>query len=177
MFPLIARPGGKKVAAAFSPSNTRSLWEMAAAAFVARNLYNQQQALSGKKPPKEGSRLQAIAATQHFPEGTTGYGVHPLIRMIHAIGGGIGEAQIGTFFSNAKTKAELAKPIDSPSNMTVAQREFGYWNKVYQEASSPGDLVGGFLGSSVPPSLRAYGHQKAHDLRKYASAKNKDSES
>jgi hypothetical protein len=165
MFAGMARHGGKIAAGVVG----------AAGVNAAHNVHQQQQVLSGKVAPKPGSRLEAIAQTQHFPEGTTGYGVHPNIRAIHAAAGSFGEAEIGNYFSSPDTQAEMAKPIGSSSNKTVAQGEFDYWKKVYSKPSGAGELIGGYAGSSVSPDQRAFIQQKAHDLRKYAGGLGKSS--
>lgn len=166
MFATLARHGGKVAAGVAGATGLNA----------AHNVHQQQQVLSGKVAPKPGSRLEAIAQTQRFPEGTTGYGVHPNIRAIHAVAGSFGEAQIGRYFSSPDTQAEMAKPIGSSSNTAVAQGEFDYWKKVYGKASSAGELIGGYAGSSVSPDQRVFIQQKAHDLRKYAGSPSKGSE-
>jgi hypothetical protein len=166
MFPqLISRYGGRLLAGGAVGLNT------------AHNIYQQNQVLSGQQQAPPGSRLEAVGATGSFPEGTVGYGAHGAIRGLHALFGGLGQAQIGTLFSGEHAQNLMSQPIQSPANLQLAQTEYNYWDQVNQNPTSTDDAIGGFAGTSFGPNTRANIQSASAWLRPYAAMLNRRSES
>lgn len=95
------------------------------------------------------SRLGAYQATGGYRDGTVGQAAHNAIGQIYAMGGTIGEDQIGTVFNSPEARALYGDPVDSPSGLRLAEMEYDYW-RGQQELGT----FGGGLGSSVPPETR-----------------------
>ncbi|MEA5621320.1 calcium-binding protein, partial [Cronbergia sp. UHCC 0137] len=96
-------------------------------------------------------RYAALKATEKFPEGTIGYGVHQGIRALYyglllpydiGVGGFRNRysARIGELFLKPEVQALMAKPIsNSEANRQVAQMEFEYWTSVKNDPNSSFD--------------------------------------
>jgi hypothetical protein len=156
MFPqLMSRYGGRILAGAALGGNTL------------HNFYQQNQVLTGQQEAPEGSRLQAVSATQNFPQGTVGYGAHLPIRALHGFFGGLGQAQIGSLFSGPQAQQLMNQPMESPANEQLAQLEYNYWDNVHQNPTSVNDSIGGFAGTSFGPGTRANIQSAGAWLRPY----------
>ncbi|MEY4807061.1 MAG: hypothetical protein RLZZ206_1450 [Cyanobacteriota bacterium] len=108
-------------------------------------------------------RFAALKATENFPKGTIGYGVHIGIKRLYygdpLWGGGFRNrfcGEIGTFFQRSDIQQLMAKPIsDTNTNLRVAQEEFAWWVSWKRNSPSIDDQIGADLALGFSAENRA----------------------
>ncbi len=100
----------------------------------------------GRLSPPMYSRLGAFQATLGYAEGTVGRGANRAIAAIYIALGTMGEDQIGVLFNSEEAKALFPKDGCGPASRQLAELEYAYWKGQ--------NTIGGYMGSSFPPSVR-----------------------
>jgi hypothetical protein len=97
---------------------------------VRGNLEQQDSVDRGLLQPKEGSRLQAYQQTKRFTREQVGYGVHAVIKFLHALVGRAGENNIGSFFKSTEAQKFMSRPSTWENHTALSAMEQQAWQNM-----------------------------------------------
>ncbi len=126
------------------------------AAWVGRNIHQQNAALQHPDQIDPNGRLGAMLAARRFEPHQVGAGVFPAIRAIHAVFGNIGEQQIGRLFNGPQAQALMGQPRNQANHQQLGAMEHQYWQDERGRGANPLDEFMIQFGANVNPQMRGH---------------------